>query len=95
MKVEKSGRTTCHTIDDIDLLDWKGRVRYDRGTALFHHQILILGEDFSAGGDSGSLVLEKGTEMAVGLLFAGSRNSTLCNPIGKVLDSLNLRWSTW
>ena len=56
----------------------------------FEDQILISGDGFSAGGDSGSLIVSDGVLMAdrcpVGLLFAGSPTSTIANPIGVVLD---------
>lgn len=44
---------------------------------------------FSAGGDSGSLiVVERGSNarQPVGLPFAGSASVTIANPIGAVLD---------
>jgi hypothetical protein len=42
------------------------------------------------GGDSGSLVVDA-DNMAVGLLFAGNDvDATYANPIGDVLDTLNV-----
>ncbi|HSI93504.1 MAG TPA: hypothetical protein VK925_08385, partial [Jiangellaceae bacterium] len=53
---------------------------------------------FSAGCDSGSLVYDPAAGTAVGLLFAGSerggpggRGLAYCNPIGAVLDTLDIR----
>ncbi|MDI9567293.1 MAG: hypothetical protein QM219_00115, partial [Bacillota bacterium] len=43
----------------------------------------------SAGGDSGSLVLD-GENNAVGLLFAGSEKYTIINQINHVLDQLGV-----
>jgi hypothetical protein len=44
----------------------------------------------SQGGDSGSLVVAGDSQNAVGLLFAGSAQSTIFNPIQAVLDCLEL-----
>ncbi len=56
----------------------------------FEGQILISGGEFSTGGDSGSLIVSKGFLAAdrrpVALLFAGSANNTIANPIDLVLD---------
>jgi hypothetical protein len=53
-------------------------------------QIFVTPGTFSAGGDSGSLVVEDvgesgGSPRPVGLLFAGSDAGTLANPIDRVL----------
>jgi hypothetical protein len=47
----------------------------------------------SAGGDSGSLVLEYDTNRAVGLLFAGSATVTILNDIRYVQQQLGIRIS--
>jgi hypothetical protein len=62
-------------------------------TAKFTGQIMIGTPGFSAGGDSGSLIVEDCSPYprAVGLLFAGSDAVTLANPIGSVLSSLNVQ----
>jgi hypothetical protein len=41
-------------------------------------------------GDSGSLVVDGGSQRAVGLLFAGSDTTTIYSPIGFVQDLLNV-----
>ena len=47
------------------------------------------GSTFSAGGDSGSLIVtNNGSHNPVGLLFAGSSTTTIANPIGQVLQRL-------
>lgn len=60
------------------------------GVARFVDQILIGGGGFSAGGDSGSLIVlnAKGANarQPVGLLFAGGSGFTVANPIDAVLD---------
>jgi hypothetical protein len=61
------------------------------GTANFTGQIMISGRRFSAGGDSGSLIVTRDAcPRAVGLLFAGSATATIANPIGAVLSSLGV-----
>jgi PKD repeat protein len=55
--------------------------------ATFTGQIGISPGTFSAGGDSGSLIVTNNTTRSpVGLLFAGSSSRTLANPIGAVLS---------
>ena len=94
-KVQKSGRTTGHTFGEVVATGVSLKVKYQNGTALFVDQIEVVGlcdTNFSAGGDSGSLVatLPDGTgpRAAVGLLFAGGGASTFANPIQTVLDDL-------
>lgn len=92
MLVQKSGRTTCHTkggiITGIDAT--VGPISYGAGkNAYFKDQIIISKKGFSAGGDSGSLIID--TEgYAVGKLFAGSEteNITIANHIHHYLDLL-------
>ena len=59
--------------------------------ARFVNQIGITPGSFSAGGDSGSLIVEdvSSCPRPVGLLFAGSSSITLANPIGDALGALN------
>lgn len=94
MRVMKYGRTTGLTkarISDINVFTIVG---YGPDYYLwFDGQILISGVGFSAGGDSGSLiVVEKGADKRrpVGLLFAGSDTTTLANPIGPVLAAFGV-----
>ena len=56
--------------------------------ATFEEQIITT--PMSNGGDSGSLLVAKDTSQAVGLLFAGSSQTTVHNPIKTVLSSLNV-----
>lgn len=96
MAVQKSGRTTGHTFGSIEAISVTVDVAYGkrcgqgRQIARFVDQILVTPGSFSAGGDSGSLVLEAGAAAprAVGLLFAGGDAHTLANPIADVLTSL-------
>jgi hypothetical protein len=90
MEVQKYGRTTGYTKGRITGLNATIDVGYAAGTARFEDQIVISGNGFSAGGDSGSLIVSDGFLLAdrrpVGLLFAGTAVSTLANPIDVVLD---------
>ena len=89
MSVRKSGRTTNYTAGQIIVLDASVSINY--GTlkmARFDEQIVT--SAMSQGGDSGSLVVAGDSLRAVGLLFAGSDRSTILNPIGSVLDALEI-----
>lgn len=90
MLVQKSGRTTEHTLDaSVTAVDATINVGYGAGkTAIFENQILISQPGFSAGGDSGSLVLDM-DGYAVGKLFAGSDQVTIANHIDDYLNALN------
>ena len=75
MRVRKTGRTTGTTQGVVLDVVADIKVQYDQGIALFTNQTSIKGMNgiwFSRGGDSGSVILEKGTNSVVGLLFAGS-----------------------
>jgi len=88
--VQKSGRTTGWTVGPVVDTDWCGYVEYSRGIAFFEDQILVGKEGWSAGGDSGSSVLDM-KKRVVGLLFAGSRTHTIVNKIEHCLRSLNIK----
>ena len=95
--VKKYGRTTGLTKGKVYAIGATVNVSYDAGTALFVNQIVISPGSFSAGGDSGSLVVidGKGREKAndrkaVGLLFAGSALYTIANPIDAVLEAFDV-----
>lgn len=95
MKVLKYGRTTGQTKGRISAINATVRVQYDSGIALFENQIIITPGDFSAGGDSGSLIVVNNSKSGdhlkpVGLLFAGSSLYTIANPIDLVLGSFGV-----
>lgn len=88
MKIKKSGRTTGLTTGEIRALDATIQVNYGNGINLiFENQIIAT--VMSQPGDSGSLVADLNNK-AVGLLFAGSDQSTIINPIDPVLDLLEI-----
>ena len=88
MAVMKSGRTTEYTEGIINVINATITVNYGTNAALFENQFVA--GPMSAGGDSGSLVLEQGTRRMVGLLFAGSEQATIFSPIQPILERFNL-----
>jgi hypothetical protein len=89
LAVKKYGRTTGFTKGKIDAIMATVNVRYQQGQARFVDQILIKPGGFSAGGDSGSLVVADGGKddrKPVGLVFAGSTMVSIANPIEPVLE---------
>jgi hypothetical protein len=100
--VAKRGRTTGYTRGRVTAFELDGvQVGYTRGTLTFDDQIEIESTgsgSFSAGGDSGSLILTaEDAPRAVGLLFAGSETGgptgtglTFANPIAAVLRELGV-----
>ena len=87
----KSGRTTEVTSGELIDANATLQINYGDKTAKFVEQILFT--DMSEGGDSGSLILQEGTNKAIGLLFAGSDVVTVANPIEHVLKPLGI--SLW
>jgi len=88
MRVRKSGRTTGLTTGQIMVLDATVTIDYGDRSARFENQIVTT--VMSQPGDSGSLLVAGESMQAVGLLFAGSDQVTLHNPIQSVLDSLDV-----
>jgi len=95
MLVHKFGRTTSYRVGQVSSVLFDITIQYDVGNVVFTDQIAIRtidGQRFSDAGDSGSLILEKQTNKAVGLLFAGATNGsmTFANQIGEVLKQLKV-----
>ncbi len=89
MIVKKTGRTTDFTTGRVTAINATVNVNYGGGNvARFCRQIVTT--DMSAGGDSGSLVLDTENN-PVGLLFAGSSTRTILNPIAWVQGLLRVR----
>lgn len=104
-EVAKLGRTTGLTHGRVTAFELDNVVvRYDLGNVRFDDQIEIEGADteaFSAGGDSGSLIVDAGTRLAVALLFAGGeaggsngQGLTFAHPIRNVLAQLKVELLT-
>jgi hypothetical protein len=98
--VIKQGRTTGLTRGRVSAIEVDGVVvSFSAGTLRFDDQIEIsgAGEAFSAGGDSGSLIVEEATNRGVALLFAGSEQGgpggsglTYGNPLSTVFARLRV-----
>lgn len=91
--VHKFGRTTGYQVGRVTSINTDVKIRYDMGEVAFRRQMIIeglQGQPFSAQGDSGSLILERQTQKAIGLLFGGSPSHTIANHIEDVLQALNV-----
>jgi len=94
MMVHKFGRTTSYTLGRVTSVDTDVTVEYETGNFTFEKQIIIQGANrqmFSDHGDSGSIILQRGSNAAVGLLFGGGPDHTIANHIADVLRSLRVR----
>ena len=89
MKVRKSGRTTGLLESTIKYLHAIITVDYGEGRKATFQDQTVTGY-MSAGGDSGSLGVDGSSNEAFGLLFAGSSQTTIFNPIDKVIDALSI-----
>jgi hypothetical protein len=97
LAVQKSGRTTGHTTGTIGSTNTSVSVQYQvqcgkgrKYTVSYTNQVVINSSTFSAGGDSGSLIVTNAScAHPVALLFAGSSSDTIGNPIGEVLTKLS------
>lgn len=94
-QVAKSGDATGVTCSSITSIDTPVTVHYrtqceggDDFSVTFPNQIVIAGSNFSNSGDSGSLVVTSDTAQPVGLLYAGSPDTTVAHPIADVLAAL-------
>jgi hypothetical protein len=91
LAVKKHGRTTGLTLGKVFAINATVDVSYDSGVARFVNQIVITPGTFSAGGDSGSLIVTQDGNHPVGLLFAGSTSYTIANPIDPVITRFNVK----
>jgi hypothetical protein len=99
MEVAKSGRTSGFTTGTIASINTSVNVQYQRGcgqgkkfVVSYTNQVVINSSTFSAGGDSGSLIVTgDACHQPVALLYAGSSTTTIGNPIGEVLSKVSAR----
>ena len=68
----------------VSSVDWTGKIRGQQ----FDDQILITQE--AQGGDSGSLLINRENNKAIGLIFAGGAAHGVANHIGDVLKALDV-----
>ena len=95
--VAKSGRTTGFTTGTISSINTSVNVQYQAGcgqgkkfVVSYTNQVVINSSTFSAGGDSGSLIVTNDSDHnPVALLFAGSSTTTIGNPVGEVLTKVS------
>jgi len=96
MNVSKHGRTTGYTEGKVTDISYDALVGIDNKAVKFEDQIRIERNpsyvSFGEGGDSGSLVLQKGSGKAIGLYFAGpiSGSYGVSNPIADVMNELEI-----
>jgi hypothetical protein len=92
MTVEKFGRNTGYRAGYVFNIFFDISVPMPSGEARFIDQIAILGLNgpFAGDGDSGSLVLERESNRAVGLLFVQAGTYSLANHISTVLSGLGV-----
>ncbi len=88
MAIKKSGRTTRFTTGEILQVDVTVNVQYGQDQIARFTDQLMAGA-MSQGGDSGSAVLDENNRL-VGLLFAGSDQSTIINRIENVFSALDV-----
>jgi hypothetical protein len=89
LAVRKSGRSTGLTTGEITVMEATVSVNYGTGrVARFDDQLITT--PMSAPGDSGSLLVAADAPHAVGLLFAGSDQTTIHSPITAVFDCLDV-----
>ena len=94
LAVAKSGRTTGVTRGTCIAVGASVQVGYGDFVATFEDQDIYSGdsEEFSAPGDSGSLIVRATDNAPTSLLFAGSSEITIGNPIRHVSSLFNLVW---
>ncbi len=98
MAVTKAGRTSGVTTGTIGSVNTSVNVQYQKNcnagkkfVVSYTNQVVINSSSFSAGGDSGSLILTNSNASCrhpVALLYAGSSSTTIGNPIGEVLTKV-------
>jgi S1-C subfamily serine protease len=92
MRVEKTGRATGYTTGTVRDVSATVTVQFDLGRLVFEDQVLINGDggQFCDGGDSGSLVVDRESGRATGLLFGGGRELGIANHLDDVLTRLGV-----
>jgi len=94
MAVAKSGRSTGLTCSTVLATNVDASIQYTKNcdgsgtpfTVTYNNQVDVAGGDFSAEGDSGSLIVSQTTADPVALLYGGSDTDTVGNPVPPVLS---------
>ena len=97
LNVHKCGRTTGCTTGSVAEVNvvvdvcYAARGPFCSSAARFVNQFTVGSGSFSAGGDSGSLIVTNNSAKSpTGLLFAGSSTRTIANNIGSVLSNFGV-----
>jgi hypothetical protein len=91
MQVVKAGRTTGLTHGEVRDVNFRFALDYGSGVGSVGFTDQVLCTRYTAGGDSGSLVLEEGSGRAVGLHFAGANGGSVFSPIRPILRAVRGR----
>ncbi len=93
MKVVKRGRTTGETEGVIQDVNFRLIIDYEGvGKVGFLDQVLCT--RYTKPGDSGSLVVDKGSGKIVGLHFAGASGGSVFSPIAATIDALGFTFAS-
>jgi hypothetical protein len=90
MKIVVMGRTSGVKKSVVRDVDFRIQADYPLGTVGFTGQVRC--DTYSAGGDSGSIIVDAGSGAIVGLHFAGSPQGSIFTPIRKVMAALKFRF---
>jgi hypothetical protein len=91
MRVVARGRTSRNMESVIRDVNFKIQVQYDDvGVVGFRDQVLC--EPYTAGGDSGSLIVDRDSGAIVGLHFCGSPEGGVFTPIKTVMEALKFKF---
>lgn len=88
-RIKKSGRTSGVTSGTVKAIKVSLNVNMGHGNDVVRFNNQVMAELKSQPGDSGALILDQDNR-AVGLLFAGSNEYTVFNPIQTVCDQLGV-----
>jgi len=91
MTVVKVGRTTGLTRGVVNDINFRFVLPYDDGSQVGYLDQVFCTR-YSQGGDSGSLVLDDATHLAVGLHFAGAQGGSVFSPIRPILKAVHARF---
>jgi hypothetical protein len=96
MQVQKTGRTTGHTIGLVQDVNFRLKLPYPKpggGKKNIGFAEQVLCSRYTDGGDSGALVCDMSGK-AVGLHWSGSPSCSIFSPLTRVFDALRIRLAT-
>jgi len=89
-QVHKYGRTTLYTEGHLEFKNATVKINYGDDNGYRWFKGLDIYSNMSDAGDSGSVIVAKSDNKAVGLLFAGSSTSSMAIPIEKVINNVQV-----